>query len=230
MTAGKITAKLRDAVPVHFFEESTNRIMYRNIDIPDTLKTLEIQNFGFDVSAEGAITFRLYFNNGILPAEFPPIREKMTRAQKAAAKTAKTEEADDGAIAEESAAAEEPTGAEESEVPEEAVDAEESETAEEYAVTEESAAEDTADDDESEAAEVEGVPPCVEYDFAVTGKDRKALVEAISGITGHLSEYKRAPSYAYFIGDYVVDKTGILHGEATPEMLEALAEKGFVPR
>ena len=93
MKAGQITAKLRDAVPVHFFEDGEDRIQYRNIDIPDSLKTLEIMDFGFDISAEGKITFRLHFENDILPAEFPPARPKMTRAEKAAAKAAKTEEA-----------------------------------------------------------------------------------------------------------------------------------------
>jgi hypothetical protein len=93
MKAGTITAKLRDAVPVHFFEDGADRIMYRNIDIPDILKTLEIIDFGFDISAEGKITFRLHFDNDVLPVEFPAIREKMTRAEKAAAKATMTEEA-----------------------------------------------------------------------------------------------------------------------------------------
>jgi len=56
-------------------------------------------DFGFDISAEGKITFRLHFDNGILPAELPPVREKMTRAKKATAKAAKAEEAaDEGTI------------------------------------------------------------------------------------------------------------------------------------
>jgi hypothetical protein len=93
MQAGKITAKLRDAVLVNFFEDGASRVVYRNIDIPDSLKELEIRDFAFDISTEGKITFRLFFDNGILPAEFPPIREKMTRAEKAAAKAAKAAEA-----------------------------------------------------------------------------------------------------------------------------------------
>jgi len=86
MKAGTITAKLRDAVPVCFFENEAEQIRYKNIDIPDALKELEITGFEFDVPADGKISFRLYFAPGILPTEFPPAREKMTRAEKAAAK------------------------------------------------------------------------------------------------------------------------------------------------
>jgi len=56
MKAGQITAKLRDAVPVHFFEDGEDRIQYRNIDIPDSLKTLEIMDFAFDIAAEATDT------------------------------------------------------------------------------------------------------------------------------------------------------------------------------
>ena len=86
MKAGQITAKLRDAVPVHFFADGDDRIQYKNIEIPDILKTLEIMDFGFDVSEECKISFRLFFENGILPAEFPPARPMVTRAAKMAAK------------------------------------------------------------------------------------------------------------------------------------------------
>ena len=91
MKAGQITAKLRDAVPVHFFEGGADRAQYKNIDIPDSLKELEINGFEFGVPQDGKITFRLYFADGVLPAEFPPAREKMTRAEKATAKAAAPE-------------------------------------------------------------------------------------------------------------------------------------------
>ena len=93
MKAGQITAKLRDAVPVHFFADGEDRIQYKNIEIPDILKTLEIIDFGFDVSEEGKISFRLFFDKGILPAEFPPARQMVTRTAKAAAKAAQATEA-----------------------------------------------------------------------------------------------------------------------------------------
>ena len=93
MKAGQITAKLRDAVPVHFFADGDDRIQYKNIEIPDSLKTLEIMDFGFDVSEEGKISFRLFFDKSIFPTEFPSARPMMTRAAKAAAKAAQATEA-----------------------------------------------------------------------------------------------------------------------------------------
>jgi len=66
MKAGTITAKLRDAVPVCFFENDAEQVRYKNIDIPDSLKELEITGFEFDVPADGKISFRLYFAPGIL--------------------------------------------------------------------------------------------------------------------------------------------------------------------
>ena len=190
MNAGKITAKLRDAVPVHFFEDGEDKAQYKNIDIPDSLKELEIMDFGFDISAEGKISFRLFFDNGILPEEFPPAREKMTRAEKAAAKAAKAE----------------------------------AETAEATEAVDDSEAASEATDEGAPATETPAIP---EYRFNVTGDQRKALVRAIHEFTGINAIYKAAPTFAFVIGDYTVDKTGTLIGEASPEMLAALAEQGF---
>ncbi len=71
MKAGQITAKLRDAVPVCFFTDGSEVTRYKNIDIADSLKELEIYDFGFVVAADGKITFRLHFENDVLPAVFP---------------------------------------------------------------------------------------------------------------------------------------------------------------
>ena len=83
-------------------------------------------------------------------------------------------------------------------------------------VTVEPAAEDTA-------------PAIPEYRFNVTGERRKALVAAIGEYTGEAPIYKAAPTFAYVIGAYTVDKTGTLIGEPAPELLAALAEQGFIP-
>jgi len=91
LKAGQITAKLRDAVPVEFYEGENEKAMYKNIDIPDSLKELETTGFEFITPENGKISFRLTFAPGVLPAEFPPARVKMTRAEKAAAKAAQTE-------------------------------------------------------------------------------------------------------------------------------------------
>lgn len=88
MKAGKITAKIRDAVQVSFMENGDERARYRNIEIPDALKDLEIKDFGFNILLDGKIEFQLMFDKGILPEKFPAKRPKVTRAQKAAMKVA----------------------------------------------------------------------------------------------------------------------------------------------
>jgi hypothetical protein len=88
MKAGTITAKIRDAVWVRFMEGETERVRYRNIEMPLAFKDLEIQDFTFDLptDASGKITFKLYFAEGVLPEEFPAPRPRVTKAEKAAAK------------------------------------------------------------------------------------------------------------------------------------------------
>ena len=58
MEMGKLTAKLRDAVPVCLLVEGKEIKRYKNIEIPDELKKLEYQDFKFDVPLNGAITFK----------------------------------------------------------------------------------------------------------------------------------------------------------------------------
>ena len=82
MQAGKITAKLRDAVPVRFMTKGEEVKSYKNIDIPDSLKELEINDFQFDIAPDGKISFQLFFEEGILPEVFPESRAKLTRKEK----------------------------------------------------------------------------------------------------------------------------------------------------
>jgi hypothetical protein len=197
MKAGQITAKLRDAVPVCFFEYGEERTRYRNIDIPDSLKELDILDFGFDVIPEGKITFRLHFEDGVLPAEFPPIREKLTRAEMKAAKAGAVHTADLAEAAAEVIAV----------------------------VTGEDV---TAEAANEPAEEIPEIPVIPEFRFNVTGDRRKALVAVIGEHTGEKPIYKAAPSFAFVIGTYTVDKTGTLIGEASTELLGAIAEQGFI--
>jgi hypothetical protein len=64
--------------------------------------------------------------------------------------------------------------------------------------------------------------------FNVTKEERKALVKAISEITGHKAVYGFAPSFAFTIGGITVSRDGTLSGELTPELLDALAARGYV--
>ncbi len=72
--------------------------------------------------------------------------------------------------------------------------------------------------------------------YHCTGEERKALVNAISEIVGQPAEYLGAPSFAYKIGDYKVDKEGELsnpHDLYCREfmaLVNALEAKGFVAK
>ena len=119
----------------------------------------------------------------------------MTRAEKAAAKTASTETVNTEELAAAANAITTVTGGE---------------------VTVEPAAEDTA-------------PAIPEYRFNVTGERRKELAEMLAALKGTKPKYLGAPSFAYAIGEYRIDKPGTLTGELSPELLAALAEQGFTP-
>ena len=56
---------------------------YKNIEIPAEIKRLEYCGFRFDVPEDGrAITFKIWFNEGILPEIWPAERERQHRAVK----------------------------------------------------------------------------------------------------------------------------------------------------
>jgi hypothetical protein len=59
------------------------------------------------------------------------------------------------------------------------------------------------------------------------GKERKALVLAISEELDAQADYKGAPTFAYEIGKYVIDKEGTLMGRANKKLVAALAARGF---
>ena len=53
MECGKLTAKLRDAVPVCFIVNGMEVKRLKNIDIPDEIKKLPFTAFKFDVPQNG---------------------------------------------------------------------------------------------------------------------------------------------------------------------------------
>ena len=73
------------------------------------------------------------------------------------------------------------------------------------------------------------------YDFNCTGQNRKDLVKALSTITGEDAKYQGAPSFAYRVNRFLIDKNGGLTPdfEVNPGdieyVLEHLAAAGFVP-
>ena len=71
--------------------------------------------------------------------------------------------------------------------------------------------------------------------FNVTGKERKTLAQALSEITFSEVVYAGAPSFDYQVGDYIIDKNGVLSypdtlsKEAVALVVEKLSERGFAP-
>lgn len=90
MKTGKITAKLRDAVPVCLMVEDAEVMRYKNIELPDALKEIEMKDFHFNVHMDGKITFEIHYEEGALPEAFPEPRGRKARAAKAEAQAEET--------------------------------------------------------------------------------------------------------------------------------------------
>ena len=67
MKTGKITAKLRDAVPVRLMVNGEEVKRYKNIELPDELKEVEMTDFHFNVHMDGKIIFEIHYEEGTLP-------------------------------------------------------------------------------------------------------------------------------------------------------------------
>ena len=66
--------------------------------------------------------------------------------------------------------------------------------------------------------------------YGLTGKERKALVKAVSEITETPAKYLGMPSMAYQIGRYQVNKEGTLTVMVEGDgIIEDLRERGFIP-
>lgn len=207
MEMGKLTAKLRDAVPVCFIEDGKEIKRYKNVEIPDELKVLPFADFKFDVPATGAITFKIMFEAGILPKEWPQARERKRRSVQTAPVAAKE-------VASEAAPQ---TNEPLTDIiePTEQAEVINATTLEVMPPTEEN-------------ADTLGNYELVEINFNVAGERRKALVEAVSSFIGKKAEYLNAPTFAYRIGDYMVSKTGALIGPESDQLLQALAARNFI--
>ncbi|HIQ58278.1 MAG TPA: hypothetical protein IAB22_02390 [Candidatus Merdivicinus intestinavium] len=203
MKTGKITAKLRDAVPVCLMVNGEEVKRYKNIELPDELKEVEMTDFHFNVHMDGKITFEIHYEEGALPEVFPEARIRVSRAAKAAAKAAAQESTEVMAV--------------------EAAKPEIEATPQESPQTNEIPAEKP-----EEPTTVGNEPEGIKAAYNVTGVRRKELVAAIGEFTGAEPEYKAAPSFAYEIGEYTVDKDGTLTGPENPALIESLKEQGFI--
>lgn len=74
----------------------------------------------------------------------------------------------------------------------------------------------------------------MEIRFNVSGAKRKELVIAISSIVGSDAVYKKAPTFAYAVNNYVIDKAGTLVCDESVDtgdihrLLSELTAQGFV--
>ena len=213
MKTGKITAKLRDAVPVCLMVEGEEVMRYKNIELPDALKEVEMTDFHFNVHMDGKITFEIHYEQGVLPEVFPEARTRVSRAAKAAAKAA-----GEAAPVEESP--EEPAiipATEETAlalIPEAPVFAAPIQT--EEATSEAETVE--------ESGEASGT---MEIFYNVTGPRRKELAAAVGDFIGAAPKYMKAPTYAFVVEGYTIGRDGTLTGAENKELVEALAVQGF---
>ena len=205
MKCGKLTAKLRDAVPVRFYENGREIKRFKNIEIPDAIKELEFRDFRFDVPESGPITFKIFFAPGTLPETWPDARQRKTRTPKAA---------DPEPMAEEPAQ-------DATETPQEPAEpqAEESQEPMEPAEDAIPAAEDDPED--------EPLPERMEVHYDVEGSARKCLAHAIGEHTGTYPAYWAAPTFAYTIGEYTLDRRNVLTVPYNAQLLGLLAQDGY---
>ena len=71
------------------------------------------------------------------------------------------------------------------------------------------------------------------YKFDMVKEERKALVAAMSEITGYKPTYKGAPSFEYAVGDYSVDRNGtiiaydVYDEDELAHMVSELSKRGY---
>lgn len=229
MKCGKLTAKLRDAVPVRFYENGKEIKRYKNIEIPDAIKELEFTGFKFDVPESGPITFKIYFRPGTLPEVWPEARQRKTRSPKDADSEPMPEQpAQDAMEAATEAIADAIDQAREEGQPVDEITQAATQGTE--ITTEIIEAENggheiiiTAEDD----PENKPLPETMTVHYDVPGSARKALANAIGEAIGAYPAYKAAPTFAYIIGDYTLDRNSILTGPHNAYLLGFLAQDGY---
>ena len=76
-------------------------------------------------------------------------------------------------------------------------------------------------------AEDDPQPENMTVHFDVSGSAHKALANAIGEAIGAYPSYKAAPSFAYIIGKYTLDRNGVLTGLCNSQLLIALDQDGY---
>ena len=71
------------------------------------------------------------------------------------------------------------------------------------------------------------LPETMEIHYDVPGSARKALASAIGEIIGTYPSYQAAPSFAYIIGEYTLDRNGVLTGPRNSQLMLTLDQDGY---
>lgn len=216
MECGKLTAKLRDAVPICLMVDGKEVKRYKNIEIPDEIKRLPFIDFIFDVPASGAIMFKIHFAPGILPEVWPKARQRQSRRKpiQLPEPTPEQKEAIMAEVEETLLASLERTDVEEQPV-------------HEVAETMAQSAESTTKINGNELIIATEESDTMEIRFGYTGEQHKELVKTIGEYTGQPPVYQSAPTFAYRIGEYKVDKRGTLTGPNDRALRKWLKDGGF---
>ena len=74
---------------------------------------------------------------------------------------------------------------------------------------------------------MEPIPETMEIHYDVPGSARKALASAIGKIIGAYPSYQAAPSFAYIIGEYTLDRNGALTGPRNSQLMLTLDQDGY---
>lgn len=156
---------------------------YKNIELADELKKVEMINFHFNVHIDENITFEIHYKEDVLLEVFPEARTRVSRAVRAAAKSSMKQPAED-----EATEAMEP----ETEVKDETEDSHPADISQ-IEVTDEATSENSK-------------PKGLEAAYNVTGIRRKELMAAISNFTGADPAYLRTPIYAFAVGNYNIEE------------------------
>ena len=88
-------------------------------------------------------------------------------------------------------------------------------------------AEITAEINENELIITAEESDTIEIRFGYTGEQHKELVKTIGKYTGQQPVYQNAPTFAYKIGPYKVDKKGALSGPYNKTLIEWLEKAGY---
>ena len=216
MECGKLTAKLRDAVPVCFMVDGKEVKRFKNIEIPDEIKRLPFIDFKFDVPASGAITFKIHFAPGVLPDVWPEARQRQSRRNPIQLPES-TQEQREAIMAEVEAAL--LAGLERADT--------EGQPVHEVAEMMARGANITAEIKGNDLIIAAEESDTMEIRFGYTGEQRKELVKTIGEYAGQPPVYQNAPTFAYRIGEYKVDKRGTLTGPNDRALRKWLKDSGF---